>query len=306
MKWSIVKNSVIAAYDDLVDELRGTWPGKPLPGYQKAVQHRSKYMSCGKLLPATNGHEVYHWCRRPVCPNCATYWGRKLARSLLKACPSAAKNDFRMVTLVWGLVPDAEAAFTLFKAKRRALGNAVDYRRRATGSDRAGWLVFGVAGALEVDCFQGEDFKALGTAKQQQYRDLGFVPSTTGPQWVATTHALVHVGKLGENAVKALFEGLAPVVHIQDLREDQTLSEAAEGVVGYGAKVEIETEFALKETRPWSLDVLKSYIAATMQCSHGRQGFRLLINPKKERKKTTAPIKDVDVDDFMGAMPVVV
>lgn len=286
MKHIEIRSRVRDSYDILVEELRGCWPSRPLPGYEQAVRHRSKFESCGRLLATPRGHEVYHWCRRPVCPTCSTHWGRALGRGLVRACHDAAKDEFRMATLVIAVATDPDEAFDAFKAARRALSNAVAYRRRAKGLDRTGWRSFGLAGALEVDMFSAEDFSVLGTGKREQYRALGFDPhAASGAQWVVTIHALVRVGVLGDNAVRDLLQSVAPVVHLQALRDDQTLVEAAEGIGGYAAKVRITTGLAGGETRAWPLDALKDYIASTARCSHGRQGFRLLIKPQAFKAK---------------------
>lgn len=308
MKHIDIRNRVRDSYDLLVEELRGHWPGRPLPGYEQAVRHRSKFESCGRLLPTPHGHEVYHWCRRPVCPTCATHWGRALGRSLVKACHDAAKAEFRMATLVMAVTTDPDGAFDAFKAARKALSNAVAYRRRARGLDRAGWRSFGLAGALEMDMFLAEDFGALGVGKREQYRAFGFDPqAATGPRWVVTIHAMVRVGVLGDEAVHDLLQSVAPVVHLQGLRDDQTLVEAAEGIGGYAAKVQISTELAGGETRAWPLDTLKDYVASTARCSHGRQGFRLLIKPQAfqaKSKKATKPKSGILMEDFTDAMPI--
>src|SRR5688572_19379088 len=108
MKRSLTERTILRAYNGIADEL---WTGQTSPLYREAVRNLSKFMSCGKLLSARNGHNVYHWCRRPCCPTCANYWGRTLAQSLLKAYPATPKTEFRALTVVWGLVPDPEAAF---------------------------------------------------------------------------------------------------------------------------------------------------------------------------------------------------
>jgi hypothetical protein len=309
MKHFEVRRRVVDAYDLLVEELRGEWPGRPLPGYEAAIRHRSKFESCGRLLPTPHGHEVYHWCRRPACPTCATHWGRALGRKLVQACPKADKGEFRMATLVIDIAPDPDAAFDAFRTARRTLANAVDYRRRAKGLDRAGWRSFGLAGALEVDLFEAEDFTRLGTAKREQYRALGFDQQrSSGPQWVATVHALVRVGSLGDDAVRSLLKGVAPEVHLQGLHDDQTLVEAAEGVVGYAAKVQITTALACGGSRPWSPERLKDYVASSARCSHGRQGFRLLIKPKAvtSRPKVSDKLKSKSLQvEYDEPMPFV-
>lgn len=186
-----------------------------------------------------------------------------------------------MATLVIAVESDPDAAFDAFKAARRALANAVGYRRRVKGIDRAGWRSFAIAGALEVDMFLAEDFGSLGSKKREQYRALGVVPeAVSGPQWIATVHALVRVGALGDEVVKSLFQGVAPVVHLQALHERQTLAEAAEAVMGYAAKVQITTGLAGGATREWPLDALKDYIGSAARSSHGRQGFKLMVKPQ--------------------------
>ena len=309
MKHFEIRNRVRDSYDLLVDELRGRWPGRPLPGYEQAVRHRSQFESCGRLLPTSHGHEVYHWCRRPVCPTCSTHWGRALGRGLVKACHGAAKDEFRMATLVVAVVADPDGAFDAFKVARKALSNAVAYRRRTKGLDRAGWRSFGLAGALEVDMFLSEDFGLLGVGKQEQYRAFGFDPhAASGPRWVVTIHALVRVGVLGDETVRDLLQSVATVVHLQALRDDQTLVQAAEGICGYAAKVQITTGLAGGETRAWPLDALKDYIASTSRCSHGRQSFRLLIKPqvlKPKSRNSSRAMSESITEEIAEAMPIV-
>lgn len=304
MKRKEVEYKIREAYDEVVYRLSGGGRTGRLPGYAQAVQHRSKFDCCGRLLMSPYGREVAHWCRRPVCPTCATHWGRKLGRGLIAACSDVEADDYRMVTLIVGLAATPDDAFDQFRALRRGLGNALDYRRRAAGIDRAGWRAFGMAGALELDQFLAEDFSRLGDGKRQQYRTLGFdVAQAHGPQWVVTVHGLVHVGALGDAAVTTLFEGLAPVVHLQALDARQGLVENAEGVVGYASKIRLETALAFGETRPWPPEAVVDYLTATMRCSRGRQGFKLSIRParpRKDKRKSVQPPKA----EYLEPMPV--
>ncbi|NGM39028.1 hypothetical protein G4G93_35005, partial [Methylobacterium sp. DB0501] len=210
MKRKETEQRILEAYNQIVDELAGNGRGERLYGYERAVRHRSKYESCGRILTSGHGHEVSHWCRRPVCPTCAGFWGRRLAQTLLAACPDTDSDAYRMATLVVGFVPHPDAAFGTLKGIRRVLGNGIDYRRRTPGADRLGWRAFGLAGALELDLFEAEDYPSLGTDKRRQYRELGYEPeSAQGPQWVVTVHALVHVGALGDAAVRAVLGSVA-------------------------------------------------------------------------------------------------
>ena len=304
MKRKETEYKINEAYDEIVHRLSGDGRTGRLPGYAQAVQHRSKFACCGRLLMTSYGREVAHWCRRPVCPTCATFWGRKLGRGLIAACPEAGAGDYRMLTLIVGLAPSPDEAFDQFRALRRALGNALDYRRRATGIDRAGWRAFGVAGALEVDQFQADDFGRLGDRKQRQLRGLGFDPRQAhGSYWVSTVHALVHVGALGDATVTALFDGLAPIVHVQALNPHQSLAENAEGVVGYASKIRLETALAGGETRPWPPEATADYLAATMRCSRGRQGFKISIRPARLRKDKRKSIQQPKAE-CLEPMPV--
>lgn len=297
-----IQYRILQAYDRIVEDRAGNGRVERLHGYEQAVRHRTKFESCGRVLTSPYGCEVTHWCRRPACPTCATFWGRKLGSALVAACPDAAPDDYRMATLILGLVPRPEDAFDQFWAWRRSLGNAIDYRRRAAGIDRAGWRGFGAAGSLELDQFEAEEFLRLGTNKQAQYRALGFEPERAwGPQWVTTVHALVHVGTLGDDTVRTFFQGAAPVVHLQGLREDKDFIESAEDILGYAAKVSIVTTLSGGETRPWSPDAIASYVAATMQ-SHGRQGFKVLIRPKGPRKKSTVE----SALSYLAPMPIII
>lgn len=305
MRRNDVKELVLQAYDELIDDFRSPYPGQQHPYYLKLVHHRRKFVACGVPFITPGGHEIFHWCRRPVCPTCANDWGRKLGQSLVRACPDAQKNEFRMVTLVLGITPDLDTAFDHFRDVRGTLRNATDHRRRTRSPDRAGWHQFAIAGAMEIDHFEGEDYRLLGTEKQEQLRGLGFRPGTVGRQWVVTFHGVVHLGGLGENTVKALFESVAPVVHMKELHPEQTLMKAAEEITGYAAKVTVETRLSHGGVRVWSLSAIKEYILSSARCSHGRQGFKLVIKPKKIKTKTNSetPIKR---KHYIPAMPVLV
>lgn len=306
MDHSEVERRIRQAYDKIVDDRAGDGRASRHHGYEQAIRHRSKFESCGRVLTSPHGHEVVHFCRRAVCPGCATFWGRKLGRALVAACPDSAPENYRMVTLIFALVPLPDDAFDLFRSARRALSNAVDYRRRAAGIDQAGWRAFGLAGTLELDSFEAENFGRLGSDKQAQYRALGFVPEQArGSVWVATAHLLVHAGALGEAAVVALFGAIAPVVHVQGLHADRSLVENAERVVGYAAKVQITTTFSDGEARPWPLETVASYVAASMRFSHGRQAFKLVIKPRKQKKIRSAPVEIRD-RRLIEPMPVVI
>lgn len=295
---------ILRAYDRIVDELAGEGPSARLHGYEQAVRHRSRFESCGRTLTSPHGHEVAYWCRRPVCPTCAGFWARKIGRTLVNASPESAAEGYRMVTLIFGLASTPDGAFDLFRSARRALSNAVDYRRRAAGIDRGGWRAFGAAGTLELDAFEAESFTRLGSAKQAQYRAMGFMPEQAqGSQWVATAHLVVHVGALGEAVMTALFQAVAPVVHVQPLHTGRSLVENAERVVGYAAKLKLSTTLSDGETRPWPLETVAEFVAACMRCSHGRQGFKLAIQPKKARKTNTTRVRDVDLR-YLEPMPV--
>lgn len=290
------------AYQDIIDDLAGQGRSERLSGYQQAVRHRSKFDSCGRTLTSPCGHEVRHWCRRPACPTCATFWGRKLGQGLITACPDSAPDDYQMATLILGLTSTPDDAFDLFLTKRRALRNAVDYRRRAAGIDQPGWRGFAIAGALEVDQFLAEDFHQLGPGKRAQYIALGYQPEgAQGPQWVATAHALVHVGALGTAAVTALLQGVAPVVHLQGLCDGKDLVENAEDIGGYAAKVSLVTTLGGGESRTWPLDAITNYVAATMRCSHGRQAFKLSIRPAGTRKESSAGSSE----SYIEPMPII-
>lgn len=297
---------ILSAYNQIVEDLTGNGRSERLHGYEQAVRHRSKFESCGRVLTTPYGHEVKHWCRRPVCPTCATFWGRKLGRALISACPDAAPDNYRMVTMIGAVVSSPDEGFDWIRDVRRTLGNAIDYRRRTPGIDQAGWRAFGMAGALELDHFEAEDFARLGTDKQAQFRALGFAPERArGPQWVVTAHALIHAGSLGDDAVRAFFKAVAPVVHLQRLYEDKGLAENAEAVVGYAAKIRPLTTLAGGETKPWSPEAVASYVAATMRCSHGRQGFKLAIQPMRARKKSNKNPENFQIDRF-EPMPVLI
>jgi hypothetical protein len=302
MKWSKSEQLILKAYYNMIDDLRNE-QGIAFPGHKRAIRDFSKFMSCGQTLTSPYGQEVYHWCRRPVCPNCSTYWGRKLGRRLVAATSNSTKSDYRMATLIWGIAKHPDDVFDLFHQKRRALGNAVDYRRRAKSLNQLPWRAFGLAGALEVDYFPGERFSELGTKKREQYRKLGFLPGTVGAQWVATTHALVHLGALGECAAQSVFESLTPVVHLQWLYDHQDLYEAADGVCGYSAKVRFQTTFATGHVEAWPMDVLQTYIDSVMRCSHGRQGFRLGINPKAKQTMQFACSNPKASEDILNIDP---
>lgn len=304
MKRKETQQRILEAYDQIVDELAGSGRGERLHGYEQAIRHRSKFESCGRVLTTCYGHEVSHWCRRPVCPTCAGFWGRKLAQTLLAACPGADSDAYRMATLVIGLMPHPDAGFDVLKTVRRSLANAIDYRRRMPGADRLGWRGFALAGALELDQFAAEDYPSLGTDKRRQYRELGYEPEgAQGPQWVATVHALVHVGALGDAAVRAVLGSVAPVVHLQGLHEDRGLGENAENILGYGAKVGIETSLAGGKQRPWPQEAVKQYVAAAMRCSHGRQAYKLMIRPVRDMK--TKKKNEESVSSFLEPMPIV-
>lgn len=286
MKRRETEQKIRQAYDDIIDRLAGQSRSGRLPGYEQVVRNRSKFDSCGRALITPYGREVWHWCRRSTCPTCATFWGRKLGRGLVAACPDAVTGDYRMLTLIGGIVQTPDDAFDMFRALRRSLRNALDYRRRTPGIDRAGWRSFGMAGAFELDQFLAEDFRRLGDHKQQQYRQLGFDPARAhGPQWVVTIHALIHVGVLGNADVQNFFEGLAPVAHVQALDGHKDLIESAEDIGGYSAKVGLTTVLAHGEVRPWSPEIIADYVAATIRCSHGRQSFRLSVRPVKAGPK---------------------
>lgn len=302
MNQTQTRNLIGEAYQDIIESLSGHGRSERLPGYEQAVRHRSKFDSCGRTLTSPHGHEVRHWCRRPACPTCATFWGRKLGQGLATACPDSAPDDYQMATLILGLASSPDDAFDLFLSKRRALRNAVDYRRRTAGIDQPGWRGFAVAGALEVDQFLAEDFSRLGAGKRAQYLALGYqAEGSQGPQWVATAHALVHVGALGNTAVTELLQGIAPVVHLQGLCEGKPLVENAEDVVGYAAKVSLVTTLEGGEARTWPPEAIASYVAATMRCSHGRQAFKLSIRPAGMRKESIA----VPAERYIEPMPVV-
>lgn len=301
MKRKETEHKIRQAYHDIIEDLAGQGRAERLAGYERAVRHRSKFDSCGRLLTTPYGREVAHWCRRAACPTCATFWGRKLAQKLVAACPEAVIGDYRMLTLVAAVVSTPDDAFDVFRSLRRALGNALDYRRRVPSIDRAGWRAFAVAGALELDHFMAEDFGRLGDRKQAQYRALGFDGMRAqGPQWVVTIHALVHVGTLGNAAVMALFQGFVPVVHLQPLDIHKGLIENAENILGYAAKVGLTTAFASGEVQPWSPEAIAEYVSATMRCSHGRQGFKLSVYPKKKKCKQIEKYQT----DYLDPLPV--
>jgi hypothetical protein len=284
MKHTQIRKIVIDGYDKLSREYRPL-PSKSSRIYDAITRQRSKYESCGRQLPVEWGN-VIHWCRQAACPTCSKYHACQMARKFVAKYPESSCDDYLMVTSIYEVSPSLNEVFGGFRPKRTALHKAVDYRRRAPGIDQAAWAAFGVVGSLEIDCFVAEDFPKLGTTKQQQYRALGFDPQSvwdTDPIWVATTHAMVHVGDLGRDAVTALFQSVAPVVHVQELREGQTVQEAAEAIVGYASKVSFETSWNFGQTNLWPLDAIKSYLLTTMQQSRGRQGFRFLVNPKKKK-----------------------
>ncbi|QFU15493.1 hypothetical protein [Microvirga thermotolerans] len=212
-----------------------------------------------------------------------------MARDLLNKYPTSEHDDFRMATLMFGLTPELGDVFQKFRSGRTALHKAVDYRRNRSGVDRAGWQTFGLAGALEVDMFPANRFSDLGVEKQDQYRNLGFKPATAGegPVWIVTAHALVHVGSLGHDAVMEALHSVAPIVHLKELDEQQTLLEAAERVVGYACKVSFETTFAFGRKSSWPTEAVKTYLLGTMRSSHGYQGFRFVVNPKSSKKKSS-------------------
>lgn len=289
MKKTQTRHLIGEAYQVIIDHLAGEGRSERLSGYEQAIRHRSKFDSCGRSLTSPRGREVRHWCRRPACPTCATFWGRKLGQGLITACPDSTPDDFQMATLILGLASTPDDAFDLFLTRRRALRNAVDYRRRTAGIDQPGWRGFAVAGTLELDHFLAEDFARLGTDKRAQFLSLGYQPERArGPQWVVTAHALLHVGALGGDAVMALLRGIAPMVHLQGLREEKDLMENAEGIVGYAAKTRLVTTLGGGESRTWSPEAIASYVAATMRCSHGRQAFKLSIRPSGARKEIIA------------------
>jgi hypothetical protein len=111
-----------------------------------------------------------------------------------------------------------------------------------------------------------------------------------------TAHALVHVGALGNAAVNGLLQGVAPVVHLQGLREENDLVENAERIVGYAAKTRLVTTLGGGESRTWPSEAIASYVAATMRCSHGRQGFKLSIRPAGMRKKRVVVHNELHVE----------
>lgn len=284
MNYKQIRSIVIKGYEGLSLE-HLSWRRPTSRMYDAITRQRGKYESCGRQL-AVNGTEVTYWCRQPPCPTCSKHHARQMARSFVNKYPESSCDEFRMVTLIIGVSPDLNEMFERFRQARTALHKAVDYRRRASGIDQAAWAAFGVVGSLEIDCFVAGDFKKLGTTKQQQYRDLGFDPQSvcdTAPIWIATTHAMVHVGDLGRDAMTALFQSVAPVVHVEKLREGQTVQEAAEAIVGYASKVSFKTSWDFGQTNLWPLDAIKSYLLTTMQQSRGRQGFRFLVNPKKRK-----------------------
>jgi hypothetical protein len=310
MKNFEVRRKFSEAYKEIVDD--AVIPGWRYRNhfYDYMVREQGKFESCGQTLVSPyTGYEVRHFCRRPVCPSCSTYWGRTLGKKFVARYPDAGHGDFRMITMVLGITSDLDDGFNLFKARRKTLNNGVGYRR-TRGLDRAGWRDFGIAGALEFDFFEAQDFGELGPLKRAQYLELGFDPITAkGWQWVVTVHGIAHVGRLGGDTIKTGLRSAAPVVHIQELYDWQPLDEAAENVGGYSAKVAIETSLDDGESREWLPEVLKEYILATKRNSHGRQGFRVLIGPKSnqqmKKKSTHGQVVNHDYGDD-HAMPVII
>ncbi|NBJ12579.1 hypothetical protein [Microvirga arsenatis] len=215
-----------------------------------------------------------------------------------------------MITMIQCVTSDLDDAFGRFKSSRKALSNAVGYQC-SRGLDRAGWRDFGLAGALEIDHFLADDFSEIGSQKQQQYRDLGYDPNTArGSQWVVTVHGVVHLGKLGEDTIRTSLRSVAPIIHFENLFGWQALDEAAESIVGYAGKVAIETSLIDGQSREWPMEALKEYLLAVKRNSHGRQGFRVLVNPKsdtssKKKSAYSRVIKHSNGNDD-DAMPVVI
>ena len=90
---------------------------------------------------------------------------------------------------------------------------------------------------------------------------------------------------------------------LQALDARQGLDENAEGIVGYAAKVGLTTALGCGETRPWPPDAIADYVAATMRCSRGRQGFKLSVRPVRPAQAEQKPTEEWR-PDYLEPMPI--
>lgn len=311
MKNIEVRERFTEAYNEIVHDAWILSRNYGSPTFDDRVRERGKYESCGQTLYVPRlGREVRHYCRRPACPACSTFWGRSLGQKLVARYLDIPNDDFRMITMILGVTDHLDGAFNQFKSSRKAMSNAIGYQRNR-GLDRTGWRDFGIAGALEIDHFLADEFDEIGSQKRRQYRDLGYDPNTAkGSQWVVTVHGIVHVGRLGEDTIRTGLRSVAPIIHLDKLFDSQALDEAAKGIVGYAGKVAIETSLINGQSREWPMEALKEYLLAVKRNSHGRQGFRVLVNPKSDtrskKKSTSSRAIGHDNGNDCDAMPVVI
>lgn len=94
-------------------------------------------------------------------------------------------------------------------------------------------------------------------------------------------------------------------MHVQGLHDDKSLADNAERIVGYAAKLKLSTTLSDGDTRPWPLETVTLFVASCMRCSHGRQAFKLVIQPKMVLKTSKASFSKINPYN-LEPMPVVV
>jgi hypothetical protein len=273
-----LKRRCVKAFDQIIKAMSSSDHDRSL--LAKIERQRSNLESCGRVMPI--GHRnIQYFCGRPSCAACMSHWARSLASKLVLSCDDTEPSDFRMATLMLGVCPTAEEAFAVFREARRHLAHVL-YRCRnhKTSLHKKEWQAIGYAGALEIDYVGEGDFLALGDKKRDQYRALGYDPKVGGSFWVPHVHAAVHMGGLGEDDISEFFQKAGALVHLQNLEESQSASEAVVAVCKYASKVSFSTNLADGQTKDWPNEALEEYLTACATSSHGRLGFRLLVKPK--------------------------
>ena len=164
---------------------------------------RDRMLFCGE--PGWTGHPER--CRHPACRVCLARERKVRTKAAQTRFAGFEREALHSGTFLLAATDRLESTGSMLKEFRSALRNRIEYQRRRD----ARWQAVCLMATLEVALFRDDDLPRLPIETQQVLRDVGFPEGECGgPVWLVHAHALVYLGEVKANEVRAVLADLLP------------------------------------------------------------------------------------------------
>lgn len=187
---------------------------------------------CGE--PGWTGHPER--CRHPACRVCLARERKARTKAARTRFGGFKREALRSGTFLLAATDRLESTGSMLKEFRVALRNRIEYQRRRD----ARWQAVCMMATLEIALFHDNDLPRLPAETQQVLHDVGFPEGEYGgPVWLVHVHAVVHVGEVEADEVRAVLADLLPgrrQVMLCKMHERRPVAEEVDHIVSYSHK----------------------------------------------------------------------